>query len=197
MVRYRKPSPIVFLDIDGVLCLGAPYNGYDIEACFNGDHPTPHLVHEQVFACEPKRALAELSSDFDGTLRFVISSSWRQTFDRRQLAHIFRKSGLGFVVKQLFRCPKWATPIHGGLDKRADEIGSWLKRHHRGEPFVILDDEWSGSTLVELDGRPGHPWTGRIVLCKVDTGLTLAHLPGIRKVLQTSPIVAHAGDGRR
>jgi hypothetical protein len=63
--------------------------------------------------------------------------------------------------------------------RRPDDFDRWLEANHRGEPYVILDDELSGTGL-----RPSeHDRCGRLVLCKEQVGLHQGHLPIIRAAL--------------
>ena len=49
--------PIVFLDIDDVLCLNNPYGGSDALEAVKGRHADPDTVLREIFAAEPKRVL--------------------------------------------------------------------------------------------------------------------------------------------
>ena len=40
-----------------------------------------------------------------------------------------------------------------------------------------LDDDYSGTSLTGIDEELKHPLAGRVVLCPVDVGLTVEHLP--------------------
>lgn len=174
--------PIVFLDIDDVLCLNAPYGGSDALEAVKGRHADPDTVLREIFASGPKRVLESLHEQMSRRLRYVISSSWRQAFSREQIAHVFRSADLGFVATGLHE--EWKTPSGVRIASRIEEIESWLRRHHRGEPFIVLDDDYSCSTLAGIDEGLTHPLAERVVLCTVGTGLTPEHLPTIVDALR-------------
>ena len=76
----------------------------------------------------------------------------------------------------------WEAPPNRG-ETRAQAIDRWLAAHHRGEPYVILDDELSGTGL----SRSVHEKRGRLVLCKEAVGLHRGHLALIRAALTKAP----------
>jgi hypothetical protein len=182
--RSGAGTPIVFLDIDDVLCLNNPYGGSDALDALQGRHAEPDRVLREIFAMQAKRALETLHSQMDGKLRYVISSSWRRAFSREQIERIFTTAGLGFVVASLD--DKWETPRQLWPSERIDEIQAWLRQYHRGEPFVVLDDEYSGGSLVGVCDDRNHPLAERVVLCPLDVGLTAEHLPVILSALRRS-----------
>ena len=52
------PQPaIVFLDMDDVLCLNAPYGGHAVIQATLGRHPNPQDVYERVFHARTRRVL--------------------------------------------------------------------------------------------------------------------------------------------
>jgi hypothetical protein len=61
-------------------------------------------------------------------------------------------------------------------------LDAWLAEHHRGEPYCVIDDQASGSSLV----GSAHDKAGRVLLCSVGIGLHRGHLPFIREALTTS-----------
>jgi hypothetical protein len=178
----RSGLPIVFLDIDDVLCLNNPYGGADALEAVQGRHAEPDRVLREVFCAEAMRVLETLHADMGGKLRYVISSSWRRAFSREQIERIFVTAGLDFVVASLHE--QWETPRKLWPAERIEEIQSWLQRHHRGEPFVILDDEYSGGSLLAAYGDLDHPMAERVVLCELEVGLTAEHLPIILNALR-------------
>ena len=174
--------PIVFLDIDDVLCVNDPYGGSDVLDALQGRHAEPDRVLREVFATQAMRVLESLHAEMSGNLRYVISSSWRRAFSREQIEHIFATAGLGFVVASLHE--QWETPRKLWPAERIEEIQSWLRQYHRGEPFVVLDDEYSGGSLVGVCDDRNHPLGERVVLCTLDIGLTAEHLPIILSALR-------------
>ena len=90
--------PIVFLDIDDVLCLNNPYGGSDALEAVKGRHADPDMVLREIFAAEPKRVLESVHKEMGGQLHYVISSSWREVFSREQIERVFRTADVGFVA---------------------------------------------------------------------------------------------------
>jgi hypothetical protein len=174
--------PIVFLDIDDVLCLNDPYGGSDALEAVKGRHADPDTVLREIFAAEPKRVLERVHKEMNGQLRYVISSSWRQVFSREQIEHVFRTADVGFVAVGLHE--KWETPSRLRKTDRIEEIESWLHHYHQGEPFVVLDDDYSGTSLTGIDEDLRHPLAARVVLCPVGQGLIVEHLPIILDALR-------------
>jgi hypothetical protein len=174
--------PIVFLDIDDVLCLNNPYGGSDALEAVKGGHSDPDAVLREIFAAEPKRVLESVHNEMGGQVRYVISSTWRQVFSREQIERVFRTTGVGFVAVSLHE--KWETPSRLRRTERIEEIESWLRRYHRGEPLVVLDDDYSGASLTGIDEDIEHPLAARVVLCNVGVGLTIEHLPIILEALR-------------
>src|SRR5256885_17210442 len=82
--------PIVFLDIDDVLCLNNPYGGSDALEAVRGRHADPDTGLREIFAAEPKRMLQSVHKEMGGQLRYVISSTWGQGFFREQIEGVFR-----------------------------------------------------------------------------------------------------------
>ena len=175
-------APIVFLDIDDVLCLNNPYGGSDALEALNGRHADADTVLREIFAAGPKRVLESLHERMGGRLRYVISSSWRQAFSRQQIEHVFRSAHIGFVAASLHA--KWETPGSSRTMGRIEEIESWLRDHHQGEPFVVVDDDYSCTTLARIDEGSTHALAERVVLCTVGVGLTAEHLPIIVDALR-------------
>ena len=173
--------PIVFLDIDDVLCLNCPYGGSDALDAVTGRHADPDSVLREIFAAEPKRVLQGVHERMGGQLRYVISSSWRQAFSRQQIERVFSVADIGFVARRLHEI--WETPYTPWRPDRKREIERWLQHHHQGEPFVVLDDEYSGGSLSDIDAGDAGLLAARVVLCSVGVGLTLEHMPIILDAL--------------
>src|ERR1700737_5608160 len=58
--------PIIFLDIDDVLCLNNPYGGSDALEAVKGRHADPDMVLREIFAAEPKRVLESVHKAMGG-----------------------------------------------------------------------------------------------------------------------------------
>ena len=189
--------PVIFLDIDDVLCLNNPYGGSDALEAVNERHADPDTVLREIFAAVPKRVLESVHNEMGGQLHYVISSSWREVFSREQIERVFRTADVGFVAVGLHA--KWETPRRLRRTDRIGEIESWLLRYHHGEPFVVLDDDYSGTSLTGIDEDLKHALAARVVLCPVGVGLTVEHSPIILDALRRpfAGEFARAGRPRR
>ena len=186
-------SPTVMLDLDDVLCMSKPWGGFDAIAVVEGRHPDPTVVYRDLFLRSAVGALKEIHGQMAGDVRYVISSTWRESFTRPALEGVFRQSGLGFVADALVVGDRWRTPLPSGNSRRIDEIAEWLDRHHQGEPFAIIDDTWSGASMASVLGptepaRP-HPFAERVVLCQENVGLTDAHVSFVVAALRRGVVM--------
>jgi hypothetical protein len=171
----RPLLAIVFLDLDDVLCLNTTVGGYDAILAVNGRHSNPGVVYRDLFDPGACGVLKRVHDSFGGELRYVVSSTWRESLGREQMATVFKASGLGFVAKALEPGERWCTPAKLGRRRRADEIAAWLDQHHCGEPFVIVDDTYSGASLEPALTLQDHPFHRRLVLCRETEGLLDHH----------------------
>jgi hypothetical protein len=167
--------PIVFLDLDDVLCLNTTYGGYDAILAVNGRHASPGVVYRELFDPRARAVLENVHDSLDGRLRYVISSTWREALGRGQMETVFRASGLGFVADALEPGERWCTPAKVGRLRRADEVAAWLDLHHQGEAFVIVDDTYSGASLEPALALQSHPFYRRVVMCRELEGLMDHH----------------------
>lgn len=190
--------PLVFLDIDDVLCLNLPYGMVEALAVLNDAHPNPLLVLRELFEPRAREALAQVQAAMQGRLCYVISSTWREALDRGQMDRLLRGGGLAFVADALHDEARWCTPLKFGRSRRVDEIAQWLDQYHRGEPFVVIDDMFSGASLKPALTNPSHPLSGRVVLCQEYVGLTDAHVQRIVEALRAETIEPQplAGSGK-
>lgn len=175
---------VVFLDIDDVLCLNNAFGGFAAVEAIKGRHPNPAGVYRALFAPAAVSALERIHEAIGGELRYVISSTWREAFSREQMTELFRKTGLSFVADALHEGERWRTTVKLGRLRQVDEIAAWLDRFHRGEPFAIIDDLFSGASLLPALRLPDHPLVGRVVLCAEDVGLNDEHVQTIVAALR-------------
>lgn len=180
-MNEKNLMPILFLDIDDVLCLNHKYGGYDVIDALNGRRRSSNAVFQHLFSRRACDALAHIHDATEARLRYVISSTWREVFDRDQLCDIFRRGGLGFVASSLHEV--CCTPIEEHHTERADDIAQWLDRHLQGEPFAIVDDTFSGGSLKAALTDPTHPFAGRVVLCQERVGLLAEHIEPLLSAL--------------
>ena len=179
-----RALPVLFLDLDDVLCLNDSYGGFAAIEALNGRHHNPAAVFRKVFAARPSQVLSRTHESMGGELRYVISSTWRESFRREQMYELFRRAGLEFVANALHEGERWRTTVKLRRLRRVDEIAAWLDRFHQGEPFAIVDDVLSGASLLPALTLPDHPFVGRIVLCEEKVGLTDEHMQTIVDALQ-------------
>jgi hypothetical protein len=175
----RVAKPLLFLDIDDVLCLNKPYGAFAAAAAVRDQHFNREAVYRELFAPAAVLALRRLDDEMTQGIRYVISSTWRESFTRQELVTVFHRAGLGFVAENLGPEEQWRTLPKLRRSQRIHEIAQWLDEHHKGEPFAIVDDTHSGASLLlaALTSDPQmHPFAGRVVLCKEGVGLTDAHV---------------------
>ena len=198
--------PVLFLDLDDVLCINSPCGGFDAIAAVNGRHVNPAWVYQRLFEPGAVSALKQIHDEMGAAVRYVISSTWRESFSRAQLDVVFRRAGLGFVADRLHAEETLRTPPKVGRSRRIDEIAQWLDHYHQGHPFAILDDTHSGASQIptmypSLDpsnvpptrhsgNEAPHPFAGRVTLCDENVGLTSDHVLFILAALRSAVPVA-------
>jgi hypothetical protein len=163
--------PVILVDFDDVLVLNRPgeFGGYDIVA----PNPPPELW-ANLFHAPAAQTLVDAATEHDACL--VITTSWLRFMLRDGFERLFAKTGLHALTERLH--PAWEAPQNRG-ETRAGAIDRWLAANHLGEPYVILDDELSGTGLR----ASVHDRRGRLVLCKEGVGLHRGHLAPIRAAL--------------
>jgi hypothetical protein len=182
--------PLLFLDFDDVICVNAPYGGYDV---FTPDPPAD--LYEKLWHPPAAQTLLAIMSEHNPVV--VVTTSWLKLMDRGGFEALFRRTGLHAVADSLH--PAWEAPP--GQDSRLAAIEEWLIAHYAGEPFAALDDKRSGT------GLPGS-WlerAGCLVLCEENVGLHSGHLPAVRAALTSkhairavhAEIAAQLREGRR
>ena len=172
---------ILFLDIDDVLCMNRSYGGFDVIDAVHQRHDAPEKVFAEVFDKAACAALETVHQAMEGRLRYVVSSTWREHLDREQLVQVFLKGGLGFVASALHDA--WCTPHQSHRGLRVDEIAAWLDRFYQGQPFAIVDDLYSGSSLEPALANRSHPFHHRVVLCEEGIGLLHEHVQPLLQAL--------------
>lgn len=170
-----SPRPIIMLDFDEVIVLNRPgdVGGFDVLS----RDPPPDLW-KRLFHEPAMRTLVEAITTYQA--RVVITTSWLRFMERDGFEHIFRQTELDVLSNSLHDC--WEAPQNRG-ETRAQAIDRWLTINHRGEPYVILDDEISGTGLR----KSIHDKSKRVILCRVDVGLHRGHLPRIHAALLKAP----------
>lgn len=155
--------PLLFLDLDDVVCLNSPYGGYHVLA-----RPPPADLYEKLFSAVAAAVLLEVLEEHKPQV--VMTTSWTKHMDRERVSGVLLGTGLGLVVDSLHA--KWKTHQPQRMP-RAMAIERWLRMHHQGEPYVVLDDDCSGTGLASSAIFSA----GHVVLCRENEGLLPEHLP--------------------
>ncbi len=172
--------PVVFLDIDDVLCVHRTLNTRQVLAVLAGDETIDAAeVWQQIFHRHAVENLRQLHNEFRPW--YVISSSWTLHLSREQLSVTFKATELGFVADNLHMA--WCTPRDED-SYRLVEIDAWLdtsKRHGSRQlvpaAYVIIDDVLSGQSLV------GSHLEGHTVFCEASSGFLFPQLNTAREIL--------------
>ncbi len=170
-----QTRPLVFLDFDEVIKLNpeGSLGGYDVLA----PNPPPEIWDELFH----QPAIETLTVVLDRwSPHLVITTSWLRFMLRDALEYVFAKTGLERLSRELHEA--WEAP-QNARETRLGAIDRWLVAHHQGEPYVILDDDLSGTGLR----GSRHARAGRVIFCDEMTGLSLSHLPAIEKALTKKP----------
>lgn len=163
---------VLFLDFDDVFCLNKPYGGYDV---FQNFDARPADLYERLWHQPAVDVLLAILQEHKP--RVVLTTSWLRMMERDGFEDLFRRTGLSEVCRLLHDA--WCAPAKPG-ERRLDAIESWLSFNKPEGPFVVLDDEHSGTGLEGswLDEA------GCLVLCVPGIGLQPLHLEHVRRALK-------------
>lgn len=168
-----RPLPIIFLDLDDVIVLnrGASFDKHHLDEL--DDNICRQLIHPPA-----GHALTELIDKFAPSI--VVTSNWvrftsRVAFERLLRLGVYEQAALSLH-------DAWCASRRAGAT-RVQVIEAWLAEHHRDEPYIVIDDPDSGSSLLGTV----HDKAGRVLLCPVGTGLHHGHLSFIRAALMAPP----------
>lgn len=148
---------VIFLDVDGVLL---PTGAVETIIIDGVALPSRDTVRESDFAISALGSLRYIVQQTGASI--VLSSEWRRTDSLR--------SSIGAVLQSqdIPKLRDWTpiltpkpslqevNPILAWCERRAREIGKWLKEHPEVTAWVALDDlnfEWADSVRVA-----GTPW---------------------------------------
>lgn len=171
----EQRRPLVFLDIDDVLCVHRMLNTRQVLAALAGDVTVnADEVWRDIFHIAAVENLRQLHAEYGP--QYVVSSSWTLHLTREQLCATFQLTELGFVAGNLHQF--WCCP-RDEESCRLWEIEAWLDTHFPKEamPFVIIDDVISGGSLV------GSDLESQTVFCDASAGFMYPQLQAARKVL--------------
>lgn len=172
--------PLVFLDIDDVLCIYQTLNTRDVRAALSDDLTVnADKVFSEIFHPVACCYLRELHDEFQPL--YIISSSWTLHLDREQLCQTFLRTGLDFVAHNLHS--KWRTARTDDSNRRS-EIEAWFEDWLQPPPLVnrppvlIIDDLRSGVTLFASS------LASVTVFCADGVGFTFRELRDARGILR-------------
>jgi len=168
--------PIVFLDMDDVLCLSDQFGSREMLKIIKQEVPDRPELWAGLVDAVAAANVYELHMRFMPW--YVISSSWATYLEHDQMCEALTRTKLQFVVENLHT--EWKTP-RALSSSRRDEIKWWLDAHRElGQPFLVIDDTYSG---VGLAYSP-LALNGHVVLCKSGYGFTKKRLKEARYQLQ-------------
>ena len=161
-----RPS-LLFLDLDDVLCLNAPYGGLHAFRAAHSHGQCPPDLYSNLFRREAVDALNVLLDECDP--KVVLTTSWLALLQQPHFIDLFRLTGLERIGTNLH--PLWDAAADRGVSRLA-AIDQWLARNHRGESYLVLDDLESGESLIGST----HAKAGRVVFCELGRGFHAEHL---------------------
>lgn len=165
-VNSIQNPKLLFLDFDGVL------NSYeDTRKTLR----TPEWAGDWRYVWVDNKKTAKLAPLLaDDDFRIVISSTWRQSWDRSDLARILNEGCKGLGERIIGTTPQVE------LASRGQEIGLWLTEKAHDGPYVILDDDFN----ILPKQRPYFVHTDFRV------GVTDADVQKVQKLLQLTGVQA-------
>ncbi|MEI8155226.1 MAG: HAD domain-containing protein [Burkholderiales bacterium] len=176
----KTPAPLLFLEMEGVLVLGASKKGELVAdavsdiARGNSTWRDHQEIWANLFATEPVRQLKALHDQF--RLRYCLTTEWATSLDKSAMLTVLRMSGLGFVASNLHA--RWHVDRSLGGVRRADQIEAWLRHYSdQNDQWVVLDSEVRGPDVLNW---PEH-LAARTVFCCFDVGLTEFEAGNIRE----------------
>lgn len=177
---------VLFLDIDDVLCLSAPYGGYDVAQAFaapglaepDASRGAPPDPWQTLLLPNAVSLLRAIHDEFQP--QYVISSDWWWLMEDHLLRRMLQLSALDFVDANLH--PDMSTPKGPKRQPRWTEIKAWLDAHREAaNNWVVLDDYRSGTGL-DIGQPPEN--LPVIVLCTESVGLTDAEYALLRTAFE-------------
>jgi hypothetical protein len=176
--------PLVFLDMDDVLCLDDVHHSGQMLKIFERKIPDYPEMWERLVDAGAAENLRQLHAEFNPV--YVISSSWATYLDRQQMCEALTRTQLRFVVDNLHK--EWRTP-RALSSSRRDEIEWWLDAHRESrQPFIVIDDSWSGTRLAHSPLA----LNGHVVLCRTGFGFTKKKLKEVCRQLQRQGAIGGA-----
>lgn len=175
-ISKQLARPIIFLDMDDVLCVDSRYSSVEVMGAFKFYGTKYPELWANLVLPDARNNLHELHREFFP--QYVISSSWSSILEQWQMKEVFDKTGLDFVATNLHK--DWTTPKGVG-SSRVKEIESWISKHKVPKrPLLIIDDTESGWSLKysRLDS------VGIVILCEQSVGFIHEHLLKAQSILR-------------
>lgn len=139
-------TPILFLDFDGPL-----FPERQIKHSPHIDlYPGSSKLHPFISYWEMDRISVRQINSLYNIYNFdtVISSSWKDFCTKEEILELFKINGLEVHLHK-----DWRTSKNGRMSaSRIHEIKWWLDDHKVEDKYlahIILDDPWSGSSLLD------------------------------------------------
>lgn len=168
--------PILFLDMDDVLCLSDQFGSREMLKIIRQEVPDRTELWAGLVDAEAAGNLYEFHTQF--LPWYVISSSWATYLNYDQMCQALTRTKLQFVVDNLH--VEWRTP-RALSSSRRDEIEWWLDAHRKpAQPFLVIDDTYSGTGLAHSPLALNR----HVVLCKIGYGFTKKRLKEAKYQLQ-------------
>lgn len=169
----QAPSrPLVFLDLEGVLVVGAERNQelrylpllYCLKVEMAGNDMA--TMWSELVDTEARTNLHRLHAEFSP--RYVLCGPVAHAMERGHLIDMLRRADLACIAEHLH--PAWRTEFLPGAPALAD-VATWMKGYMRGgPPFVVLGNT-KRSTSVEFAAADR-----RVVVCSAEEGLSTTAL---------------------
>lgn len=151
-----EPNRVIFLDVDGVLL---PVGAVETVVVDGVPVPIKDTVSESDFSSAALGNLRSIVQQTGATI--VLSSEWRRTDKLRSSINAVLKSQdlLGLRDATVIFSPKLEIarrdPILAWCERRAREIGQWLKDHPEVTAWVAIDDlDFAWADAVRSVGTP-------------------------------------------
>ena len=136
MTEAEAASPIIFLDVDGVLNTHA-MQASESDCVYPQEYAVRMMQNGLVLSRSRLAALASIVADYD--CRIVVSSTWRVQ-QMSKLALVAALAEVGVAPERVVGSTK---ELHS--KPRAFEIKEWLTSHEHTGPWVAIDDIDLGS----------------------------------------------------
>lgn len=117
--------PIVFLDMDDVLCVDSRYSSIEVMDAFKDLSSKNPELWANLISPEARTNLGELHREFFP--QYVISSSWSYNIEQWQMKEVFERTGLEFIAANLLK--KWTIPKRLGSSKTNEISNQTVKSH--------------------------------------------------------------------